>query len=73
MSVAPGKVAHLLSLYSSRVPNHTSNYKVGSPITEHLTPKRPKSQNGFLGSLGRLSQCQKHERSSEILEKGGPM
>jgi hypothetical protein len=31
------------------------------------------SVNGFLGSLGRLSQRQKHEWSSEILEEGGPM
>jgi hypothetical protein len=31
------------------------------------------SIDGFLGSSGRLLWRQKHERSSEILEEGGPM
>jgi hypothetical protein len=38
-----------------------------------LTPKGPMSVDGFLGSLGRLSRRQKHERSTEILKEGGPM
>jgi hypothetical protein len=38
-----------------------------------LTPKGPMSVDGFFGSSGRLSRCQKHERSSEILKEGGPM
>jgi hypothetical protein len=38
-----------------------------------LTPKGPMSVDGFLGSLGRLSRHQKHERSAEILKAGGPM
>jgi hypothetical protein len=38
-----------------------------------LTPKGLMSVDGFLGSLGRLSQHQEHERSSEILKEGGPM
>jgi hypothetical protein len=38
-----------------------------------LIPKGPMSVDGFLGSSGRLSRRQKHERSSEILKKGGPM
>jgi hypothetical protein len=42
-------------------------------LTQVLTPKGPMSVNGFLGSSGRLSQRQKHEWSSEILEEGGPM
>ena len=29
--------------------------------------------DGFLGSLGRLSQYQKYERTFEILKEGGPM
>jgi hypothetical protein len=39
----------------------------------HLTPKRSMSVDGFLGSSGRLSWHQKHERSAEILKEGGPM
>jgi hypothetical protein len=38
-----------------------------------LTPKGPMSVDGFLGSSGRLSWRQKHERSAEILKEGGPM
>jgi hypothetical protein len=38
-----------------------------------LTPKGPKAQNGFLGSLGRLSKSQKHEQVSKILEEGRTM
>jgi hypothetical protein len=38
-----------------------------------LTPKGPKSIDGFFGSSDRLSRCQKHECSSKILEEGGPM
>jgi hypothetical protein len=38
-----------------------------------LTPKGPMSVDGFLGSSSRLSQRQKHERSSEILKEGGPI
>jgi hypothetical protein len=39
----------------------------------NLTPKRPKSQNGFFGSSGRLSKLQKHDWVSEILEEGRTM
>jgi hypothetical protein len=39
----------------------------------YLIPKGPTSQNGFLGSSGRLSWRQKHERSTEILEEGRRM
>jgi hypothetical protein len=38
-----------------------------------LTPKGPKSIDGFLGGSGRLSRRQKHEWTYEILEEGGPM
>jgi hypothetical protein len=38
-----------------------------------LTPKGPKSLNGFFGSLGRFSRHQKHECVSEIFEECGPM
>jgi hypothetical protein len=38
-----------------------------------LTPKGPMSADGFLGSSGRLSRRQKHERSFVILKEGGPM
>jgi hypothetical protein len=38
-----------------------------------LTPKGPMFIDGFLGSLGRLSRRQKHERRYEILKEGGPM
>jgi hypothetical protein len=37
-----------------------STYYVREFVSK-LIPKRPKSQNGFFGSLGRLSRCQKHE------------
>jgi hypothetical protein len=38
-----------------------------------LTPEGPMSVDGFLGSSGRLSWRQKHERRSEILKEGRPM
>jgi hypothetical protein len=47
----------------------TKTYEIG----HRLTPKGPMSIDGFLGSSGRLSQRQKHERSIEILKEGGPM
>ena len=38
-----------------------------------LTPKGPKSQNGFFGSSGRLSRLSKYEWVCEILEEGRTM
>jgi hypothetical protein len=42
-------------------------YKLG------LTPKGPKSQNGFFGILNSLLHRQKHLWFSEIFEEGGRM
>jgi hypothetical protein len=51
----------------------TLNLKSKVLIPDFLTPKGPMSVDGFLGSSGRLSRRQKHERSTEILKEGGPM
>jgi hypothetical protein len=45
--------------YKDKIDGHKNKPK--SLQCLYLTPKGPKSQNGFFGSSGRLSRLQKHE------------